>query len=355
MKEYLKKHALLHPSMMPRDVFKMIYQASFGAEHLLEDLEAAKRYFQREYEGLAESEETLYEEISDKLCRVNLRSWKKAGLPAEWLFEMFAGTVAPKLLPEKAVEGREAFDRFLREAEELVAEDIFAFDRTEWEAYKKEYFKGGLRAVHHSESYRQAECPAYRLVNKVYLRLLPVLEALEQQLKRKETPVIIAIDGQCASGKTTMASLLSEITDAGVIHMDDFFLPVELRTPERLEEPGGNVHYERFWEEVLPNLSEESGFSYRKFDCSVMALAGEREVVAGDIYIVEGAYSCHPYFGGYADIKVFSGVDSGVQLERIAGRDGEEMLQMFKERWIPMEEKYFTAFRIEDKADIIMK
>ena len=32
--------------------------------------------------------------------------------------------------------------------------------------------------------------------------------------------------------------------------MDDFFLPMELRTAERLEEPGGNVHYERFSAEV---------------------------------------------------------------------------------------------------------
>ena len=42
--------------------------------------------------------------------------------------------------------------------------------------------------------------------------------------------------------------------------MDDFFLPPALRTPERRSEPGGNVHYERFLTEVLPNLRSEDLF-----------------------------------------------------------------------------------------------
>ena len=65
-----------------------------------------------------------------------------------------------------------------------------------------------------------------------------------------DSPFIIAIDGRAASGKSTLAQQLGELLDADVIHMDDFFLPPSLRTKERLSEPGGNVHYERFAEEV---------------------------------------------------------------------------------------------------------
>ena len=39
------------------------------------------------------------------------------------------------------------------------------------------------------------------------------------------------------------------------------------------------------------------------------------------------------------------------QLRRIAERDGAEQLKNFRERWIPLEEKYFSAFQVEDRCD----
>lgn len=51
------------------------------------------------------------------------------------------------------------------------------------------------------------------------------------------------------------------------IHMDDFFLPLEMRTPQRLQQPGGNVHYERFLETVLKPLSLQQTVFYQPFDC----------------------------------------------------------------------------------------
>ena len=70
--------------------------------------------------------------------------------------------------------------------------------------------------------------------------------------------LVIAIDGKCATGKTTLAARLASGLDADVIHMDDFFLPPAKRTQQRLSEPGGNVDYERFMEEVLLQLSLSS-------------------------------------------------------------------------------------------------
>ena len=85
--------------------------------------------------------------------------------------------------------------------------------------------------------------------------------------------VIVAIDGKCTSGKTTLASKLVELYDCNVFHMDDFFLRPEQRTPERFAEVGGNVDYERFQEEVLFPLRSGKAFSYRPFDCSTFTLA----------------------------------------------------------------------------------
>ena len=59
-------------------------------------------------------------------------------------------------------------------------------------------------------------------------------------------PIILAIDGGSASGKTTLSDSLANIYDCTVFHMDDFFLCPEQRTQERYAEPGGNVDRERF-------------------------------------------------------------------------------------------------------------
>ena len=136
--------------------------------------------------------------------------------------------------------------------------------------------------------------------------------------------------------------------------MDDFFLPAPLRTENRLAEPGGNVHYERFAQEVLPEIAQMQGFSYRRFDCSRLAFGESREVRASKWRIVEGAYSCHSAFGDYMDIKAFCDVAPEEQMRRIELRNGAESAKVFAQRWIPMEERYFERFHIQQKADIIL-
>jgi len=70
--------------------------------------------------------------------------------------------------------------------------------------------------------------------------------------------------------------------------------------------------------------------------------------------IVEGAYSLHPEFGDYADLKVFFDISPAEQMKRIRKRNGEQKAQIFAERWIPMEEKYLRTFNIKAKADIVI-
>ena len=144
------------------------------------------------------------------------------------------------------------------------------------------------------------------------------------------------------------------VLDAEVVHVDDFFLPPALRTPERLSEAGGNIHYERFIKEVIPFVGGDEGFFYGKFDCSVMSMNGEREIKPSKWRIVEGSYSRHPKFGCYADFTVFCSVSPEEQMKRIIARNGEWFAEKFKNEWIPMEERYFEAFNIREEADAVM-
>ena len=342
---YFLEQLHLHPSMEPQDVLKLCYQAAFGAEHLLKDLQRAKNYLQEEFRETEGRDIPLYELISQDICRVNLSAWKFRGLPVEWLFSLFAASLGKK------EDGEACFYEYLKRAETCFPEEARGFSAEEWQAYRRGYEAKGLHPVHHSDGYRKRENPAYRIVKAEYIRLFPILEKAAAVLSQKDTCVII-IDGRAASGKTTMAQQLKGILGADVVQMDDFFLPLELRTAERLGTPGGNVHHERFAEEVLPFLSVAEDFSYRIFDCGQMDYNGRRSVGNGRIRIVEGSYSCHPVFGKYADVTVFSGVDAAEQMTRIRKRNGEQMAEMFRRKWIPMEEAYFSAYQIAEQADI---
>ena len=181
-------------------------------------------------------------------------------------------------------------------------------------------------------------------------RLITVQNAIQQLLSEKET-VIVAIDGNCTSGKTTLASQLAANYDCNVFHMDDFFLRPEQRTPERFSEVGGNVDYERFSEEVLLPLKSGKPFSYRPFDCSTFQLTDPVAVMPKKLNIIEGTYSLHPYFGEVYDLKVFLSITPELQRERILQRPVFLHKRFFAE-WIPMEQHYFDGLHIPDKCGL---
>lgn len=182
-------------------------------------------------------------------------------------------------------------------------------------------------------------------------RIINIIEDLNKNKKL----VLIGIDGPCASGKTTLAAKLAKELGAQVVHTDDFFLPFEMKTPERLSQPGDNVHYERFYQEVAKGIETGKKSEYGVYSCSDGKIAEKKTVVPEGIIIVEGSYSLHPSMGADYDLRVFIEAPLEVRLERILERNGREKLEVFKEKWIPMENKYFEYFGIKEKCDIIIE
>lgn len=345
---YLKQQALLHPRMEAQDVMKLCFQAAYGAEHILTDKDKALTYLIEEFDKTAAKNIDVFEAISDEYSRCNIDAWKYLKLPSDWLLQMFYHTASIK---------RDKQEAFFMECLDIVAECVnggfLPFNIEEWEKYRELYMAGGIRPVHHSETYRFNESPAYRIVKNEYVSLLALLQALAS-MSNVEEPIIIAIDGRAASGKTTIASLLSQVLCGDVIHMDDFFLPMMLRTRERLSRSGGNIHYERFDSEVVSNIKNKEGFLYRSFDCGTMDYGMSRIIKSHKWRIVEGSYSCHPSFGNYMDYLVFCDISSEEQMNRIVKRNGQEMARIFETQWIPMEEHYFKVEDIKSKADIVI-
>lgn len=172
-----------------------------------------------------------------------------------------------------------------------------------------------------------------------------------------EISIVIAIDGFCGSGKTTLANWLQHYLEknsisCNVISMDDFFLPLELRTKERLEQPGGNIHYERFLNQVLlplKQLNEDciSHFSYYPFECSHMGFSSSPTIIHKKmVTIIEGVYCMRPEFRSFYDYTIFMTISEELQKERIMARNGSVMFHKFESTWIPMEHLYFDYYKI---------
>lgn len=173
-----------------------------------------------------------------------------------------------------------------------------------------------------------------------------------QRLQKDKERVLVAIDGRCASGKTTLASILQSRLGCEIIHIDSFFLRPEQRTAERYQMPGGNVDYERLQEEVFAPLKKGQPFCYRPFECSTQQLGKPIAVKGTGVVIFEGSYSCHLMLWEQYDLHIFLTVDEREQLIRLEKRDAAK-LQAFQNRWIPLEETYFSFYDIEKRCELV--
>ena len=180
-----------------------------------------------------------------------------------------------------------------------------------------------------------------------------VNKLIENKLKQHNR-ILIAIDGQCGSGKTTLAESIRQEFDALVIHMDDYFLPPEMKTNDRLNEPGGNVHYERIKQEVFEHLQTDQ-ITIQKFNCSTNQLEEPIKLGLKNVVIIEGSYSLHRELRMFYDSKIFLKIDEETQLERIKKRSNEYLYQRFVKEWIPLENTYFKEENIESFADYIIE
>ena len=192
------------------------------------------------------------------------------------------------------------------------------------------------------------EFEGYGYEDKPYVTLEQINDAFSDIDDNKTGISNLQDDTAKTKGKPSLQAQLA----CNVFHMDDFFLRPEQRTPERLRQPGGNVDFERFLTEVLRPLRDGAPVTYRPYDCRTQQLCAPVHAEARPVNLIEGSYACHPALWDLYDLHVFLSVGPEEQHRRIAARNGEKMLPMFTNVWIPMEETYFARFQVAERADL---
>lgn len=347
IEEVLCAHAARYPEMQPQDAVKLVHQNEFGGGHLIPDASASLAYLEEEM-ACVEPDGTapLLEDIGNGRCRLHLRAARAGGCSPALVNRLFVASA------NHACGSPPSMRRKLDALRALAEKGLMPFSPQSLQDYLHAYDTARCPAVRHSEAYRKACRPAYRVVSKSYATYLRLFAAIEGLLSEKRA-VVAGIDGMCGSGKTTLAGLLGDVYGCGVISMDDFFLPPALRTAERLNEPGGNIHYERFLEEVVAGLRSGSPIQYRVYDCARGDYDGVPKTIRpAALTVIEGSYSLHPLFAGASDLRVFLSCPPQDQRRRLLERSGPAMLVRFMEEWIPMENRYFAAFGIPESCHL---
>ena len=237
-------------------------------------------------------------------------------------------------------------------AKDMIVDGTLPLDSAEFDRQLAAWRDAGYPAVHHSDAFRAAYQPAYRVIANRFVKYLPLFAAIDKLGDRESA--VIAIEGGSASGKSTLADVLHEVYFCTVFHMDDFFLRPEQRTAARLAEIGGNVDRERFAQEILQPLAQHECVQYRRFDCATQSLGDLQAVTPGKLTVIEGAYSTHPAFGRYYDLAVFLDIVPALQQKRILARNTSAFAKRFFDEWIPFENRYFEKTETRERCDLVL-
>lgn len=148
--DYLNKY----PLSEPQDVIKLLYQREFGPAHAIQDPERALNWVREEYASCVQEEGCPFEYIGNGWARLDLKRLDANGITPERAAEWFIMSAVPS-------GDKTSFAGMLKQLAEdrSVVSLIPALP-----AYIERYVASGCPAVHHSETYRKAYSPAYRVV-----------------------------------------------------------------------------------------------------------------------------------------------------------------------------------------------
>ncbi len=359
MKNMLLKHYKAYPKMQLEDAVKLVYQSEFGGGHIIKSEADSLQRLKDEYSALQVSPDLskMFEDIGTGMCRLNLGALDGVSIDTVNRFFVVSANTSKGSV--------KSFEKKLACIARCCEERLLPFDADAAKVYIKELRAKGYPPVSHSEEYRQAYKPAYRVVKAQFMNFFSLFSLIEQMLASQDV-LTVAIDGNSGAGKTWLAALIKSVyeTEEGetgerlqdgcnVFPMDQFFLTPEQKTDDRLNENGGNIDHERFLREVIGGINSMEPFSYRPYDCHVQALAKPIKILPKRLNIVEGCYSMHPNLSNSYNLKVFIGIDRQTQKKRILKRNGAAMLERYVREWIPLENNYFSNLKIKNKCDLV--
>jgi len=159
----MQGHIERYPDMGIQDMYKLIYQATYGPAHLGIDQSRIAHYLKTELATVApDSDESLVESISpsDRYIRINLKKFKTLGINKDILIEAVFRSCQPEPEGKAALQARMDIFHY------LIREGRLPYTEEEFFSFRREIAAQGYPVVHHTKAYVQRYNPAYRVVNQ---------------------------------------------------------------------------------------------------------------------------------------------------------------------------------------------
>lgn len=343
MKDILLEHTRRYPQMEPVDYVKLVYHSEFGGGHMIWDRQQALLLLQQDIRRLGAQtacQAPLFEAVGGRMYRMNL---------SRQLFEIVspATVTAMFIRTGEMRRGRdERFARKLKQLQQYADEGLLAVSGKQMAQYLDFYVKNGYEPVHHSQAYRQAYHPCYRLVSARFVQYFEAICAVERLLSTHKRRPVVAIDGPAAAGKSTLAALLGQLYDCNVFHMDDFRLNPADTFLDRIYGQAlcADLDTERFRRQVVSRINARLPYMYERKN----PYTGVHEnafVMPKRLQIFEGTYAMYPAWADVSHLKIFMDITADRQKKRLAA-DAETRSRL------AAEELYFDVFCVGAYADI---
>lgn len=176
------------------------------------------------------------------------------------------------------------------------------------------------------------------------------------EISKKQSTLLIGIDGCGGSGKSTFADKIKEeCSNVTIVHKDDFYLPSSqiINTHPTKKPIGADFDWKRLLNQVLEPIRHEKEGYYQRYDWETDSLAEWHTVPFGGIVIIEGVYSIRKEIADKYDFKMWVDCPREKRLSRGVDRDGEEAREMWENNWMISEDIYVEKHKPYERADIV--
>ena len=164
-RELLVSHYNTYTKLEVADIFKFIFQSAFGCEHLVSSEERALNYIKEELKRVSADEAPRVDKLDGNYSRVYLSCLNDEVTP-EVMAKYFC--LSAKIEPD----GKEKLLEKIAVARELILDGTIALSLSDFDELHERWREAGYPAIHHSEAFREAYHPAYRVIANEYLKHL---------------------------------------------------------------------------------------------------------------------------------------------------------------------------------------
>jgi len=167
-----------------------------------------------------------------------------------------------------------------------------------------------------------------------------LLDAVSGWRADRPDPLVVAIDGHGAAGKSVLAVAAGELLGAAVVHVDDFFREAGTAARERESPMAVYYDWERLRREALEPLRRRESASWRAFDWETNGyLPGLVAVEPAGLVLVEGVSSTADALIELIDRSVLVVTPESERATRLHERIEDEV---WDDGWLAAERAYFA-------------